>query len=188
MKKIAFAVLASLVFSTGAMAQTSPAAGAPATGAPAAADPATIAAVNELLAAMKYEEVMKSAMQAMMQQMPAQMLQGATAAINSNPKLTAEQKAAQLEKATREIPKAFEAVSRLMSDPELIKEMGAEMVPLYARHFTIDEIGQMTALYRSQLGIKMLTVMPALMAEGMQMGQKVIVPRIQKLLQDMQVK
>ena len=178
MKKIAFAVVASLAFSTGAMAQA----------APAAVDPATAKAVSELLVAMKYQDVMKATMHAMTQQMPANMLEGATAAINSNPKLTAEQKTAELEKVRREIPKVGEALNRLVSDPELVKEMGAEMVPLYARHFTLDEIRQLTALYRSPLGAKMLTTMPVLMQEGMQIGQKVMVPRIQKMMQQMQGK
>lgn len=176
MKKLAIAFAASLFFSTSAMAQ------AP------GVDPATAQAVGELLVAMKYQDVMKSSMHAMHQQMPLSMLQGASAAIENNPKLSVAQKAERLEKAKQEIARLGEAMGRMIDDPALMTEMGAEMVPLYARHFTLDEIRQMTALYRSPLGAKMLTTMPVLMQEGMQFGQRVMAPRLQAMMQQLQTK
>ena len=177
MKKITIAVLASLAFAGSAMAQ-----------APAKVDPATVQAVNDLMAAMKYDQVLKQSMKAMAEQMPANMLAGATAAINGNPKFTADQKKAELEKVSREMPKFAAAMSEMMNDPAMIQEMMAEMGPLYARHFTVDEIRQLAAFYRSPIGVKMLATMPAVMSESMALGQKVMIPRVQKLAQKFQAK
>ena len=177
MKKIAMAVMASLAFASGAMAQTA-----------AKVDPATQQAVNDLLLAMNYDQVFKQSLKVMAEQMPANMLAGATAAINSSPKLNADQKKKELEKLSKEMPKFVAAMSELMSDPAITQEMMAEMAPLYARHFTTDEIRQMAAFYRSPLGAKILTTMPAVMGESMALGQKVMTPRIQKMMQTLTTK
>lgn len=169
--------MASLAFASSAMAQ-----------APANVDPATQQAVNDLLVAMNYDQVFKQAMSVMAEQMPANMLAGATAAINSNPKLTADQKKKELEKVTQEMPKIAAAMSALMSDPAIGQEMAAEMGPLYARHFSADEIRQMAAFYRTPLGAKIMTTMPAVMNESMALGQKVMIPRIQKMMQGLKTR
>ncbi len=61
----------------------------------------------------------------------------------------------------------------------------AEVVPLYARYFSPDEMKQLAAFYRTPVGKKSLQVMPKLMGEGMQAGQRVIAPRINKLMQEL---
>jgi hypothetical protein len=177
MRKIVLAVVASLAVSTGAVAQAAP-----------AIDTATATAVNELLVSMRYEEVMKATMQAVTVQMPSTILQRATAAINRNPQLTAEQKTAEIERVKRGIPQIAETMNQLINDPELMKELVAEMTPLYARHFTLEEIRQMTALYRTPLGAKMLRVMPAAVSESTEIAKKVMFPRIQMKMQQLQAK
>lgn len=177
MKKIAIAVMASLAFASSAMAQT-----------PAKVDPAMQLAINDLLASMNYDQVFKQTLAVMAEQMPANMLAGATAAINSSPKLNAEQKKKELEKLSQEMPKVVAALNELLSDPAIFQEMMAEMGPLYARHFTTDEVRQMAAFYRSPLGAKILTTMPAVVNESMALGQKVMIPRIQKMMQTLETK
>lgn len=177
MNKFSLVVLASLAFANGALAQ-----------APAKIDPATVQAVNELLVSMKYDEVLKSSIKVMADQMPANMLAGATAAINGNAKLTDEQKRKELDKVTREMPKIAAAMNELMNDPSVIEEMIVEMGPLYARHFTLDEIRQLAAFYRSPLGTKILTTMPAVLNESMALGQKVMIPRVERLVQQLHAK
>jgi len=117
----------------------------------------------------------------MARQMPQMMQQSAAAAINGDKSLSAEQRKAKLDKLAAELPKIGAGVERLMSDPTLVDDMVKEMVPLYARHFTADEIRQLTAFYHSPVGAKALSVMPQLMMEGMQIGQRVILPRVQKM-------
>jgi hypothetical protein len=70
----------------------------------------------------------------------------------------------------------------LFSDPTLVDDMIAEMVPLYAETYTLDEIRQLTAFYASPLGQKMQANMPALMSRSMEISQRVMMPRIQKAM------
>jgi hypothetical protein len=46
------------------------------------------------------------------------------------------------------------------------------MAALYARHFTAEELRQITAFYRGPAGQKFLQVMPAISQESLAMGQK----------------
>lgn len=168
MKKIVFAVLASLAFATpSAYAQSV-----------ARVDPATAAAVQDLLATMKYREMMQTTMQQMNAAMPKMMLQGASAAINGNASLSAEQKKAAIAKAEGEIPKTSATFTAMLNDPKLYDELIAETVPLYARHYTAAEIREISAFYKTPVGTKMLSTMPKLMNESMAISQRVLMPRI----------
>ena len=171
MKKLIFAVLAALTFSA-AFAQT-----------PAPVDPKAAQAVRELLDSMKYRELMNGAFQSMLKNIPTMILQGATNAINANTKLTGEEKKAALDKAAQNIPKAVAATSAVLSDPKLVDEIIEEIVPLYARHFTTDELRQLAVFYKSPVGAKMLATMPQIMSESMQIGQKLVAPRIAKQIE-----
>lgn len=46
------------------------------------------------------------------------------------------------------------------------------MVPIYARHFSADEIKQLIAFYESPIGKKMTAEMPAITSESMTAGQQ----------------
>ena len=46
------------------------------------------------------------------------------------------------------------------------------LVGIYSKYFTHDDIKQMTAFYSTPLGKKMISVMPSLLQESMQAGQK----------------
>jgi hypothetical protein len=70
----------------------------------------------------------------------------------------------------------------VFSDPTLVDDMLAEMVPLYAETYTLDEIRQLTAFYASPLGQKMQANMPALMNRSMEISQRVMMPRVQKAM------
>ncbi|MBL8141558.1 MAG: DUF2059 domain-containing protein [Acidobacteria bacterium] len=62
----------------------------------------------------------------------------------------------------------------------------AKTVASYARHFTHDEIRGLITFYRSDLGRKAIAEMPALMAEGMAIGQawsQANMPRIMGVVQ-----
>ena len=51
--------------------------------------------------------------------------------------------------------------------------------------FTVDELHQLAAFYKTPVGAKTLRLMPQLMNEGMQVGQQIIMPRMQKLMQEL---
>ncbi len=46
------------------------------------------------------------------------------------------------------------------------------IVPIYAKHFTHDEIKQLLAFYQTPLGQKMIANQPAIMQESMEAGQE----------------
>jgi hypothetical protein len=146
------------------------------------ADPAVVAATREMLAAMKVHDMMVRTIASMEQQMPAQMRAGMTAAINGNPNLTPQQKAEQLKKAEEAARAATAQAHEVFSDPTLVDDMIAEMVPMYAETYTLDEIRQLTAFYMSPLGQKMQANMPMLMNRSMEISQRVMMPRIQKAM------
>jgi hypothetical protein len=148
----------------------------------ASADPAVVSATKEMFAAMKVRDMMTNMMAQMRQQMPAQTRMAAAAAINGNVNLTPQQKAEQLKKADAEIQASATQMDVVLADPTLVDDMIAEMVPLYAETYTLDEIRQLTAFYASPLGQKMQARMPELMSRSMQISQRVMMPRIQKAM------
>ena len=177
MKQIVAAALISLSFAMPAAFAQSPA--------PAAAkvDPAAAAAVKELVEVMKLREMMQMSFKQMQQSMPQFMLQGATAAINGNPKLNAAQKKAAIAEVEKELPQAAKAVADTMNDPKLMDELMAEMTPLYTKHFSADELRAMTAFYRSPVGVKVMQSMPQIMGESMQISQRVVMPRMAAMIE-----
>jgi hypothetical protein len=148
----------------------------------ASADPAVVAATRDMLTALKVRDMMTGLMAHMEQQMPAQMRAGMTAAVNNDPKLTPQQKAEQLKKVDEAIKASSAQAHALFSDPTLVDDMIAEMVPLYAETYTLEEIRQLTAFYTSPLGQKMQAKMPELMSRSMEISQRVMMPRIQKAM------
>jgi hypothetical protein len=178
MKKFLAFLLAIAAMSTAPVHAQAPAAAPAATVSPAAA-----AAVRELLESMKYRDMMTAAFKSMQKQIPVMILQTATNAINANPNLSDAQKKAALDKAAQDVPQAVEAVSTIMNDPKLIDDMIAEIVPLYARHFTVQEIRQLAAFYKTPVGAKLLTTMPQVMTESMEISNRIMAPRINKYIE-----
>jgi hypothetical protein len=154
----------------------------------AQADAASTAAARELFDAMNYRSLMTGVMQQMSQGIGQSMRAGAEAAINANPKLTPEQKQQELAKMRAELPAAVSALQGVMNDPAMIDEILAETVPLYARTFTADELKQIAAFYRTPIGTKMLSTMPKLTGEAMQIGQQIAMRRIGPVMQKLQEK
>jgi uncharacterized protein len=56
-----------------------------------------------------------------------------------------------------------------------------DMVPVYQRHLTKQDVNAMLAFYNTPTGQKLLREQPAMMAEGMQAMQ----PRMQKMMSDL---
>jgi hypothetical protein len=145
-------------------------------------DPAAAAAVRELLVATHYDQTMKRMLDQMSAQLPQMMRTNLVAGINADSKLSAEAKQKALADLDRRLPGLAATVRQTMSDPGIVNEMLDAMVPLYARHFTADEIKQLAAFYRTPVGQKTMTEMPSLMMEAMQVGQQIMLPRAQKAM------
>lgn len=188
MKKIAAALLmsfAAVTSFTSAPALAQATAAQPAAATAAAVDPAAAAAVRELLAAMDYKTVMLESFKQMTASLPSAIKAGAEGAVRADPNLSDEQRAKKLAEVEQGVPKIAAAISRTYSDPTLVDEMLEAMVPIYARHYTADEMRQLATFYKTPVGAKTLRLMPQLMNEGMQVGQQIIMPRMQKLMQEL---
>lgn len=61
-----------------------------------------------------------------------------------------------------------------------------QMVDLYARHYTHDDILALLDFYRSPVGHKAITLMPVLMQEGGAIGQRWMEPRMPKMMDTLQ--
>ena len=146
------------------------------------ADPAVASATRQMLEAMKVRESMRAMLATMEQQMPSQMRASAAAAIDANASLTAAQKAEQLKKLDEGVATATAQMHAVFADPTLVDEMIDETVTLYAETYTLDEIRQLTAFYMSPVGQKMQANMPKLMARSFAISQRVLMPRIQKVM------
>lgn len=149
----------------------------------AAPSPAMKVAVRRMLDAMQFPQLTRSIFDQMLQSVPAMIRQSAQQQINSNPKLDEQRKARALASAEEEIPLAIATLTQVLADPTLIDELGDEMVPLYARFYTVPEVEQLTAFYKTPLGRKMLATMPQLSAESMAISQRVLIPRVNAVLE-----
>jgi len=148
-------------------------------------DPQATAAVKAMFDAMEMRKNMTQMNAQMQQTMPAMMRQQMTAAIQADPKMSPEKKSEALAKLEKELPGMSQTLGKVFSDPALVDEMIDAMVPLYAENYTVAEIKQLTAFYQSPVGRKMMALTPRLTSEGMMAGQRIMMPRIGKVMQDM---
>ncbi|MGZ3180975.1 MAG: DUF2059 domain-containing protein [Telluria sp.] len=147
-------------------------------------DPAAVAATRELLAVMHYEKTGQLMIRQMFAQMPMMMRQSAESALRANPKLTDDERNKAIAQLQARMTQADAIGLKVMTDPSFIKELVEATIPLYAKHFTAEELKQMTAFYASPAGQKMLAEMPQIAGESMQVSQRVIVPRMEQAMQE----
>ena len=149
-----------------------------------AVSPQANAAVKELLDAMDVRKMMTASFIEMEKALPQMMRAQMTAVISADPGADAEKKKAALAKVEQVLPAASQAIGRLLRDPALIDEMMVEIAPLYAKNYTVAELKELTAFYRTPLGRKMLALSPRLSAESMAAGQRIVAPRLNGLMQE----
>jgi hypothetical protein len=118
---------------------------------PPATTPDTLAAARELVAASRAADQLKTLLPLIMQQLKPAIVQNRA-----------------------EIARDYEAVM-----PTLVERMTARseafadgIAEIYSRTFTVDELRQVTAFYRSPIGQKFLEKMPVIAQESMAMGQR----------------
>ena len=142
----------------------------------------SVAAARELMAVMNMRAIMQASIQQMSQHMPDMVRQMAEAGFN-NKKLTAEQKRKAMADLDKALPDMVAVMNKTLTDPQLMEELEAETSAIYARNFSEDEMAQIIAFYRSPVGAKTLASMPKLMQESMMASQKVIMPRMAKMIE-----
>jgi hypothetical protein len=146
--------------------------------------PQATAAAKAVLDAMEVRKTMAATFADMEKQVPSMMRLQLQSAIQANPSMSADQKQAALAAFEKALPGMTEAVHRIFADPALVDDIVAEMAPLYASHFSLAELNELAAFYRTPLGRKVMLTTPKLSAQGMAIGQKIVTPRLNKLMQD----
>lgn len=91
-----------------------------------------------------------------------------------------------LEAAIIERSTAFSAKfrERLPATINFTEFIDQTVYPLYDKAFTEKELADLVAFYKSDTGQKVLTTMPQLMADSIEMAQKHLVPKLTKLVDD----
>ena len=89
------------------------------------------------------------------------------------PKLEQQARASKIDDAT--IAELHQQFTQMQT--ENIADIVKEAAPIYARHFTADELHQLTAFYRSPVGVKAMHELPQVMGEFV----ATITPRMQNL-------
>lgn len=137
-----------------------------------AGDSAKNEKLNELLSILNMDsmiETMYSQMETMMQNMSEDM--GVSAA----------------EKPI--IDKYFSEMTLIMKEEMNWEKMKPEVITIYERHFTTKEIEDMLTFYRTDTGKSLITKLPVVMQESMQMSQQFaqnILPQIQEINLELQ--
>jgi uncharacterized protein len=147
------------------------------------AAPPSEADIRELMDATNARGNMAASIQNMSKALPQLLRMRGEAAVRNNPKLNDEQRKAELANLERRIPNIAGALQKDLNDPKLVDELYNQVVPLYARHFTAEEVKALTAFYRSPAGKKSLQAMPMLMAESAQAAQKLMQERAKRVVE-----
>lgn len=181
---------AAVAFASSADAQT-PKAPAPAPAPAAAPTPAAPpappvtpeqrAAARELLDVTHTREGLQSALQQMSTALRPQMGQMMAQRIEVNTTMTPEQK----QKVRQSMQQPFDAAvaegTKMVTDPKLVDDVVDRMVVIFARTFTLDEMKQLNVFYKSPLGQKTITGIPAAGRDAMQGMMGNLAPRLDAL-------
>ena len=146
------------------------------------AAPPSEAAIRELMDVTNARANMAASLQNMSKVVPQLLRMRADAALR-NPKLTEEQRKAETASLERRLPMISAALQKEMTDPKLVDELYKQVVPLYASHFTAEDVKALTAFYRSPAGKKSLEVMPQLVGESAQAAQKLMQERAKRIIE-----
>jgi uncharacterized protein len=125
------------------------------------------AALNRLLDAMEFEKTMQQTMNAMKSAMPQQMASGARMAIEASA-TSAESKREALAKLDKEMPATSAMLMDKFLGKEFLDDVQKTTIQIYAKHFTTAEIDELAMFYRSPIGKKMMSKLPAITQESMQ--------------------
>ena len=178
MKKIVALLAAALAFScVPAAAQNAPI--------DAATAESTVAA-RQLMDAINARGMMQASMQHAAAQLPGMMQSMTASLVESKGKgLSAADKKAMQAELEKALPGMMASMQKLFSDPVMLDELERETTAIYARNYTAAEMRELLAFYRSPIGAKMLSTMPKVMQESMAVSQKIIVPRVGKMVEEM---
>lgn len=86
------------------------------------------------------------------------------------------------------IPDAFWDGFQNKWENKLDSKLTELYAPIYQKHLTLDDLKKIVAFYESPVGKKLSEATPAMMSEGMQVGQKLGVEIVTELQQELQAR
>jgi hypothetical protein len=184
MRTVRQALVASLLAAP-LLAQAQAQTPAPAPAAPTAPAPAPVPvspemrnAVRDLFDAMNTRDGLTKAFGQFAQSLPQRIYEAVIQTLETNQTLTAEQKQGIVANIRPQFENAVKEAQGVVTDPKMVQDTMDKMIPIYARQFTLQEIKELTAFYRSPVGAKAQTVLPAANAEAFAQENTYFGPRV----------
>jgi hypothetical protein len=181
---LAASLLAAAAFAPLASAQAPTKAAAPAAPAPAPAAPISVeqrAAIRELIDVMHTREGVAALLQGISQNLRPQLGQMMKQRIEANQALTVDQKQQVAASMQQPFENAVIEAQKIISDPKVVDDIVDRLTAIYARTFTLDELKQLNAFYKTPLGLKSLTAVPSAAREAMQGMMGTVGPKLDAL-------
>lgn len=147
--------------------------------------PEHAAALEDYLTTVRYSAMVSSSIRSMNDYFRANLPEMLGRSIDGQASLSPDEKLA----AKSELPRIAEVIAReterYLSDPKLAMEMKNVTMNVMARHFTPDEIREITAFYKTPIGAKVVNEMPQIMTEAMQASMQLTSQRLGSLIENM---
>jgi uncharacterized protein len=180
-------LLAAPLLAHGQAPTPSPAAPAASTPAPAPAPVSAEqrAAIKDLLDAMKTRDGLTKALGAVTQSLPQRMYEAVIRQLELNQALTPEQKQRVVQNIGPSFDAAIKESQATVSDPKVIDEAMDKAVGIYASHFTLQEVKELTAFYRTPTGAKSINAVSQANGEAFQAATQIFSPRVSGIMEKM---
>ena len=145
------------------------------------------AAIKEITALMSANNQVEQLMQVFSTQMDDLRQQTVKAVLNERTDLTTAEKK-QIEDAllVNERPAVKKLEERLMAKIDIQKIMDEMLIVVYDKFFTLEEIKDLLAFYKSPTGQKMVKLMPDIAAESMKVTQTKLLPKMMDALKEIE--
>ena len=75
-------------------------------------------------------------------------------------------------KSPESFTRAMEIIFEVFDEENVFEDVLNDLIPIYAKYFTLEEVREMIAWYETPLGKKSIEVMPQLIADSMQVSQQ----------------
>lgn len=144
------------------------------------------AAVKELVALMTVDNNLEDMMKAMVPQMQAQQDAAMKASLDAQTDLTAAEKQALADSVGAQSRMSVKRLMDKLTERLNYNEMMNEITySIYDKHFTLAEIKDLTAFYRSPTGQKLLKTMTPIMSDTMTAMQERVMPKMMTVIKEL---
>lgn len=141
---------------------------------------ASFDAASELLQAMQFREALTTAMQMAAQAWVEQTRDPMRQGIQNDARLNAKEKQEVLKKFEASLARLEKEAQLTYADAEVIDDIMAGLVTIYARKFSVDELHQLSMFYHTPIGRKLAALNPQLTAELANVTNMVLLPRVNR--------